>query len=314
MVLLSGGVGGARLARGLADVLDPADLTVIVNVGDDDLIYGLHVSPDLDTVLYTLAGRESPQGWGIAGDSFKVMDRLSELGVDTTFRLGDRDLATCLARTNALARGESLSAFTTRLRDSFAIGPDVTPVSDDRVRTKVGVGADAWLDFQEYFVIRRHTDAVRELRFEGADTAGPAPGVLEVMARAAAIVIAPSNPPLSIWPILAVPGIREAVAAKKVVAAVSPLFAGRALKGPAASVMADLGLPAGNSGVLAAYDGLISHLIVDRGDQSDVVELGIGSVEVHAADTRIAAREAAARFAAELLVIIRRAATAAPVR
>ena len=295
-------------------MLDPADLTVIVNVGDDDVMYGLHVSPDLDTVVYTLAEREGLQGWGMAGDSFTVMDRLSELGLDTYFRLGDGDLATCLARTNALARGESLSDFTTRVQESFGVETTVIPVSDDRVRTKVGVGVDAWLDFQEYFVMRRHTDTVRELRFEGAETARPAPGVLEALSRADAVVVGPSNPPLSIWPILAVPGIRGSVAAKEVVALVSPLFGGRALKGPTARVMADLGLPAGNSGVLAAYDGLISHLIVDRGDESDVANLGSESLEVHAADTRIADRGEATRFAAELLAIIRRAKSTAPVR
>jgi LPPG:FO 2-phospho-L-lactate transferase len=294
-------------------VLDPGDLTIIVNVGDDDVMYGVHVSPDLDTVLHTLAGLEGPHGWGLAHDTFVVMDRLAELGVDTSFRLGDRDLAGCLVRTNALGRGQPLSAIISEFRQRLGVAPAVLPASDDPVRTKIRVAGDLWLDFQDYFVIRRHRDSVRELRYDGAATARPAPGVVEAIEGAAAVVIAPSNPPLSVWPTLAVPGVREAVAAKGIVAAVSPLFRGRALKGPAATVMADLGLPAGNAGVLAAYEGLISHLVVDAGDSADIAALG-GHAEIHAADTRIADGASAARFAAELLSLLRPDVGTAPVR
>ena len=258
------------MARALNTVLDPADLTVIVNIGDDDDMYGLHVSPDLDTVLYTLAGIEGPHGWGRRNDTFTVMDELREIGVDTSFRLGDRDLALCLVRTNMLAKGRTLSDFTNRAADRLGIEPRVLPVTDDPVRTKIRTIDDEWLDFQEYFVARHHQDRVAELRFEGAESAVPAPGVLSAVAAADVVIIAPSNPPLSIWPLLAVPGLAEAVSEKPLVAAVSPLFSGRTLRGPAASVMADLGLPPGNAGVLDAYEGLISHLIIDQGDADDV--------------------------------------------
>lgn len=295
------------MARALASVLEPDDLTVVVNVGDDDEIYGLHVSPDLDTVVYTLAGIEGPHGWGRAGDTFEAMGGLEELGTNTSFRLGDRDLALCLLRTMALADGETLAGFTRFACERFGVPLRVVPVTNDPVRTKIKTRDGEWLDFQDYFVSRRHEDPVRELRFDGAAAATPAPGVIEAIASADAIVIAPSNPPLSIWPLLAVPGIAEAVSAKPVVAAVSPLFGGVALKGPAASVMKDLGLPPGNDGVLAAYDGLVTHLVVDRGDAADVARLQSGELEVHAADTRVRDPEKGTAFAAVLMSILRRA-------
>jgi len=301
IVLLSGGVGGARMARGLAAVLPPAALTVVVNVGDDDEIYGLHVSPDLDTVAYTLAGREGPPGWGVAGDTFAVMGHLGALGVDTNFRVGDADLAVNLARTAALRCGESLSAVTVRLAAALGLACRLLPATDDCLRTRVHTAAGEWLSFQDYFVLRGHRDEVAEVRYEGAGAARPAPGVLEAIAAASLVVVAPSNPPLSIWPILAVPGIRDAMAAAPRVIAVSPLFGGRALKGPADRVMAALGLPAGNSGVLAAYDGLLTDLVVDQGDAADVATLAGTAVRLHAADTRIAARDDAARLARYLL-------------
>lgn len=301
VVLLSGGVGGARLARGLAAALPSAALTVVVNVGDDEEIYGLHVSPDLDTVAYTLAEREGPQGWGLAGDTFAVMGHLAALGIDTRFRIGDADLAANLARTAALRAGEALSAVTAPLAAALGIACRLLPATDDTLRTRVRTTAGEWLRFQEYFVLRGHRDPVAEVRYEGADAARPAPGVLEAIAAAAAVVIAPSNPPLSIWPILAVPAIRRAAAAAPRVIAVSPLFGGRALKGPADRVMATLGLPPGNAGVLAAYQGLLTDLVVDAGDAADATALGGGTVRIHAADTRIAHPADAARFARWLL-------------
>ena len=301
VVLLSGGVGGARLARGLAAVLAPADLAVVVNVADDEEMYGLHVSPDLDTVAYTLAGSEGPQGWGRAGDTFAVMDHLAALGADTRFRVGDADLAANLLRTAALRSGETLAAATGRLAAALGIACRLLPATDDPLRTRLRVSSGEWLSFQDYFVLRGHRDEVRELEYRGADHARPAPGVLEALAVAALVVIAPSNPPLSIWPILAVPGIREAVAAATRVVAVSPLFGGRALKGPADRVMAALGLPPGNAGVLAAYDGLLTDLVVDEGDRPDVAGLGGGTVRLHATDTRIAEPAAAAHLARTLL-------------
>lgn len=299
VVLLSGGVGGARAARGFAAVLPPDELTVVVNVGDDDRIYGVAVSPDLDTVIYTLAGRQGPEGWGVAGDTFSVMEALGALGVDNTFRLGDVDLATCLLRSDLLASGVPLSAITARITSELGVGHRILPVTDDPLRTRVLIDDGTWLAFQEYFVLRGHRDEVRRLDYSGAENAKPAPGVLESLAAAEVVVIAPSNPPLSIWPILAVSGVEEAVRVAPRVIGISPLFGGRALKGPADRVMASLGLPPGTAGVLQAYRGLLTDLVVDRQDAADA-GLG-GQVRIHALDTRIAEPAAAARFARTLL-------------
>ena len=293
--MLSGGVGGARMARGLAAALPPEDLTVVVNVGDDDVIYGVHVAADLDTVTYTLAGIEGPEGWGIAGDTFATMGHLDELGVDTTFRLGDQDLATCLARTAALHTGEALSEATRRLTRSLGVEIAVIPATDDPVRTRITTDTGEDLSFQEYFVLRRHGEHVAAVRYDGSTQASPAPGVLEAIHTSDAVVIAPSNPPLSIWPILAVPGVEEAVRVKPVVA-VSPLFGGRALKGPADRVMGTLGLPPGNAGIVAAYRGLVSTLVVDVGDADDALDVAIA-----ARDTRIPDLASATRLAHDVL-------------
>lgn len=293
ITLLSGGVGGARLAR----ALDRPDvqLTVVVNVGDDALVHGVHVSPDLDTVVYTLAGSEGPAGWGIADDTTRVMDTLAWLGADTTFTIGDRDLATNLYRTAGLAAGRPLSALTAEIAEAFGLDPVVTPVTDDAVRTLVHLD-DAVVEFQEYFVARRHVDPVRDLTFDGASEARPAPGVLAAIADADVVVIGPSNPPLSIWPILAVPGITDAVADAERVFAISPLFGGTALKGPAHAVMRTLGLPAGNAGVVAAYDGLLSDLVVDVADGGDRTAVSGPDLRVHVTDTRFADKERATAF------------------
>jgi len=299
VTLLSGGVGGARMARGLTAVPDMHDPTILVNVGDDDEIYGVHVAPDLDTVMYTLAGIEGRHGWGIAGDTFTVMDRMAGLGLDTTFRLGDGDLATNLIRTSALRDGRALSDVTAQLSRSHRIGANLLPATDDRLRTVIDTSAGERLSFQEYFVLRGHRDQVAAVHYVGAEDATPAPGAIEAIGEADLVVIAPSNPPLSIWPILALPGIRDAVASARV-AAVSPLFGGAALKGPADRVMAALGLPAGTEGVLAAYQGLLDLLVVDREDAGDV-GLSTSETRVVAADTRIGDPERAARFATWLI-------------
>jgi len=275
------------------------DPTILVNVGDDEEFYGVHVSPDLDTVMYTLAGIEGPLGWGIASDSFTVMDRMADLGVDTTFRLGDSDLAINLIRTSALAEDGRLSAATARLAAAHGIASRLLPVTDDRLRTTIDITTGERLSFQEYFVLRGHRDEVEAVHYEGAEAATPAPGVIEAITGADLVIIAPSNPPLSIWPILAVPDVRDAVAGARV-AAVSPLFGGLALKGPADRVMATLGLPPGNEGVLAAYDGLLDLLVVDQQDSRDI-GLSTPGTRVVVADTRIAEPAAAARFATWLI-------------
>ncbi len=296
VVELSGGVGGARLARGL-DQVDDIDLTVVVNVGDDDVIHGLHISPDLDTVVYTLKGIEGPHGWGRRGDSFVTNEELGQLGADNRFQLGDRDLALNILRTDALRRGATLSEFTRSLTQQLEIGADIVPATNHRLRTRIGIASGETLSFQDYFVLRQATDTVTSVAYEGAESAAPTGGVLSAIDEADLIVIAPSNPPLSIWPILAVPGIREAIRNHENVVAISPLFQGKALKGPADRVLRSLGLPDGNSGVESAYEGLINTLVVDVGDRGD----HLAAARMVVADTRIADPERARTFALELL-------------
>jgi len=300
VTLIAGGVGGARLARGLAALAPSVHLTVIVNVGDDDRIYGAHVAADLDTVTYTLAGIEGPHGWGVAGDTFEVMAALETLGADTSFRLGDRDLALCLRRTEMLDEGLPLSTVTAKICTALGVAPTILPATDHKLRTRVNTSEAGWLAFQDYFVRRGNRDEVIGLEYAGSSDARPAPGVVEAIRTADTVFIAPSNPPLSIHPILAIEEIREAVTAAPRVVAVSPLFGGKALKGPADRVMASLGFPAGNAGVLAAYDRLISDLVVDLADRTDADTLG-DAVSIHSTDTRFAEAEAAARFARWLI-------------
>lgn len=297
VVELSGGVGGARLARGL-DALSGVELTVVVNVGDDASNHGLYISPDLDTVVYTLAGIEGPLGWGRAGDTFAMNEELGRFGVDNTFQLGDRDIALKLFRTNQIANGAPLSTVTRKVGEAFGLKARVLPVTDDELRTRVRV-ADGWISFQEYFVARRHGDEVLELAFEGAETARPAPGVIEAIEGADVVVIGPSNPPLSIWPMLAVPGIRETVSRHTAVTAVSPLIGGKTLKGPADRVLMSLGLPAGNLGVAQAYEGLIDRLVIDQSDGDDAAAMP--HIETLVTDTLITEPSAARRLASELV-------------
>ena len=276
------------------------DLTVIVNVGDDDVIHGMYVSADLDTVLYTLAGLEGTQGWGRAGDSFATNEELGRLGADNQFQLGDRDLALNILRTAALASGEDLASFTGRIAKQLDIGATILPATNDYLRTRIRNAAGETMSFQEYFVIRQNREEVSAVEYAGAPATQPGPGVIESINDADLVVIGPSNPPLSIWPILAIPGIRDAIGAHRNVAAVSPLFGGKAIKGPAHRVMASLGLPAGNAGVAAAYEGLLQRLIVDQGDRGDTAS--ITGLEVTAADTRIPDGTSAQRFVEEVLL------------
>lgn len=289
------------MARALRSVLDPGQLTVVANVGDDTERYSVRVSPDPDTVLYTLANVEGPHGWGRRDDTFTAMEELANLGVDTSFALGDRDLAVCLYRTQLLANGVPLSAVTTRLAGAFSIGCELLPATDDPLETFVQIEDGSWLSFQEYFVDRRHVDAVRSVAYHGAPRASPAPGVIEAISGADTLVIAPSNPPLSIWPILAIDSIRAAVLTHPHRVGVSPLFGGSPLKGPADEVMAGVGLSRGTRGVLEAYDGLIDVLYVDEADSRDV-PIGDGfDVAVVPGDTRLTGEDHGAAFASEIL-------------
>jgi LPPG:FO 2-phospho-L-lactate transferase len=298
VVELSGGVGGARLARGLYAVPD-VELTVVVNVGDDLPTHGLYVSPDLDTMVYTLAGLEGPYGWGRAEDTFVANTELARFGVDNTFRLGDLDLALKIYRTHRLGVGETLAQVTDNVRTAFDIDARVLPASNDPVRTMVTTHDGETLTFQEYFVDRGHRDRLREVAFDGAATAAPAHGVVPAIEEAEVVIIGPSNPPLSIWPILALEDIGEAVRSHPRVVAVSPLIGGRTLKGPADSVLADLGLGTGTGAVLASYRNLIDTLVVDESDRADIGS--VDGVRVMAADTRIPGREEARRLAEAIL-------------
>ena len=267
VVLLSGGVGGARFARGLVEAADGAGLTIVGNVGDDLEVLGMSVSPDLDSILYALAGlNDEERGWGRAGETWEALGTVSALGGEDWFRLGDRDLGLHLVRTQALRGGEPLSAVTARIARALGVEPAILPATDDRLRTWIETPAGSFA-FQEWFVARGHRDEVDGVRFEG--DARPAPGVLEALGAADAILIAPSNPYVSIWPILAVPEIRAAVEARRVPSvAVSPLVGGRAVKGPADRMLARMAGGTTPEHVAGCYAGLIDALVVDESDPS----------------------------------------------
>jgi LPPG:FO 2-phospho-L-lactate transferase len=277
VTVLAGGLGGSRLARALAETLDPKDLTVIGNVGDDLEVLGLHVSPDLDTILYTLTGRlDEARGWGRADETWHALEAADELGAETWFRLGDRDLGVHLVRTEALRRGEPLSAVTARLARAFGFEPTLLPATDDRLRTWVETPAGDF-PFQEWFVARQHRDDVDGVRFEGAAEARPAPGVIEALDEADLIAFAPSNPFLSIGPILAVASIRDAIQHRRAPAvAVSPLIGGRSVRGPADRMLARLAGGTGPQQVTDCYKGLIDALVIDEADADE--EAGVRTV------------------------------------
>jgi LPPG:FO 2-phospho-L-lactate transferase len=282
ILALAGGVGGAKLARGLADVLDPGDLLVVVNTGDDFEHLGLHVSPDLDTVMYTLAGINDPaQGWGLAGETWRFMGAMETLGGPTWFRLGDRDLATHVERTRRLREGEPLSAVTTRLCARLGVNHHVVPMSDDAVRTLVETD-EGVLAFQDYFVRRRAEPKVAGIRFAGIERARQADAVRALFGSGTldAVVICPSNPYLSIAPILAVDGMRALLERRRVPAiAVSPIVAGRALKGPAAKIMVELGTEASSMEIARYYRGLIDALVIDEADRALAARMSALGIE-----------------------------------
>lgn len=293
VVCLSGGVGGAKLAAGLHDVLAPGELTVIGNVGDDLEVLGLHVSPDLDSVLYALAGlNDTERGWGRAGETWQALESARAWGGEGWFMLGDRDLGLHLVRSQALRDGESLSAVTARLVLAAGLETRLLPATDDRLRTHVVTPAGAFA-FQEWFVARRHEDEVDALRYDGADVSRPAPGALAALAAADAIVIAPSNPFVSIHPILAVPGIRAAIEARGArCVAVSPLIGGRAVRGPLDRMMRRLVGGTSPAFVSLCYRGLLDALVIDAADAAAETD---GAVVV--TDTLMSDRDAARRLA-----------------
>lgn len=269
IVALCGGVGAARLLRGLVDVVDPSEVVAIVNTGDDVVLHGLHVSPDLDTVTYTLADAISAErGWGLEGETWAAMGALARYPASAAwFNLGDRDLATHLFRTQRLGEGARLSEATAEIVQAWGVAVTLLPMTDDRVETRMDVDGEGEIGFQEYFVGRQHSVPVRGVRFDGADAAVPAPGVLTALAAADLVVVCPSNPIVSIGPILAVPGIRAAVEARREQGvAVSPIVAGAALKGPADRLLAELGHEVSVVGVARLYAPLAATLAVDDAD------------------------------------------------
>jgi LPPG:FO 2-phospho-L-lactate transferase len=286
IVVLTGGTGGAKLVQGLRHEVPSEDLTVIVNTGDDIDWWGLHVSPDIDSILYALADQLSiERGWGMENDSFRCLERMKYFGQPDWFSLGDLDLATHLTRTTLLRSGKSLSAVTAELAAKLGVLVRVLPMSDDRVATMLDT-ANGTLNFQEYFVRDRHQVDVRAVRFEGAEHARPATGVIESIENADAVILAPSNPVTSIGPILALPGIREALRHTDApVAAVSPIVGGNAVSGPAGVLMKRRGWPSTIAGVAQAYEDFLDLLVVDLEDHADADHLREGDLHVLCANT-----------------------------
>jgi LPPG:FO 2-phospho-L-lactate transferase len=310
VLALCGGVGGAKLALGLYKTLAPDELIVAVNTGDDFEHLGLHISPDLDTVLYTLGGfADLERGWGRADESWRFMEALRGLGGEDWFQLGDRDLAMHVERTCFLRSGRTLTAFAARAARAFGIAATILPMTDDRVSTIVETGEGA-LEFQRYFVERRCAPAVRALRFDGADRARPAAGLLAALARSdlRAIVICPSNPYLSIDPILALAGVRAAIAnAAAPVIAVSPIIGGQAVKGPTVKIMEELGIPASSPAIAAHYRGIIHGLVIDQADRAELAALDIPALATATMMRDVADRmrlaEDVMRFAAQAAAV-----------
>jgi LPPG:FO 2-phospho-L-lactate transferase len=299
IVALAGGVGAARFLDGLARVHVPEEIFVIGNTGDDLEMNGLHISPDLDTVVYTLAGLANPvHGWGVKGDTFQCLQALGKLGAETWFQLGDRDLATHICRSTRLRAGDTLSTVTAGIASSLGVRSVVKPMSDDPVRTIVRT-AGGPLEFQVYFVRRRAQDTVLGVDFHGAEAAHPAPGVLAAIRSASAIVFCPSNPIISIGPILSVPGLRQALRQRKCPAvAISPIIGGRALKGPAADMMQGMGMEVSARGVAELYRELVDIFVLDREDKAlapTIESLGMRAIVTNTIMTGTAQRKALAR-------------------
>ena len=299
---LAGGVGGAKLAAGLQAVLPPGDLTVVVNTADDFDLWGLHISPDLDTVMYTLAGLANPEtGWGVSEESFAALDMLARYGEDTWFKLGDQDLATHILRTSRLSAGLSLTGITSDLSTALGIRSIVLPMCDEPVSTILDT-PDGTLEFQEYFVRRRQGDEVLGVRLRGVEKARLTNPFSEALAGAEVVVFCPSNPVVSIGPILAMPGMGEALLASPAPKlAVSPIIGGRALKGPADKMMESLGHEVSSVGVARMYEGLVDGVVIDHVDQGERATIEDLGMEVLVTDAVMHDTEDRARLAAEVL-------------
>ncbi len=299
---LAGGVGGAKLAAGLEAVLPPGNLAVVVNTADDFDLWGLRICPDLDTVMYTLAGIANPEtGWGITDESFAALDMLARYGEDTWFKLGDRDLATHVLRTARLRAGEPLTRITADLSGALEVRSVILPMCDEPVATVLDT-PDGPLEFQEYFVGRGQRDEVLDVRLHGIEDTRPTDAVLGALTSADLVVFCPSNPVVSIGPILAVPGMRKALAASRVPkVAVSPIVGGRALKGPADRMLASLGHEVSAVGVARMYEGLVSGMVIDGVDNGEISEIEALGMRVLATDAVMRDEPDRARLAREVL-------------
>lgn len=302
VVALAGGVGGAKLSQGLARMLTPERFSIIVNTADDFRLWGLHISPDLDTVMYTLAGIANPvTGWGIAEDTFATLDMLGRLGEDPWFRVGDKDFATHIRRTAALEAGRSLTDITAEMLTALGIEPSILPMTDSVVATKVTTPAGV-LAFQDYFVARRQQDDVLGVTFEGIDGAALTDAAEAALSGADIIVICPSNPIVSIGPILALPGVRARLAASPAVrVAVSPIIAGKALKGPADRMLATLGHDSSATGVATLYRDLVDLFVIDSQDAHERPAIEALGMRVHVTDTIMGGANDRERLAREVL-------------
>lgn len=306
VVALAGGVGGARLADGLAQVLPPEALTIVVNTADDFEWYGLHISPDLDTVMYTLARVANPTtGWGLAGESFQALEMLGRYGQEIWFRVGDRDLATHVLRTHWLREGMTLTAVTEALARALGVQVTILPMSDARVATVVETD-EGELPFQEYFVRRAWQPVVRRIRFEGIGAARPTFAVMATLRSADAVILCPSNPFVSIGPILALPGVREVLRDAPRVVAVSPIVGGQALKGPAAKMMAELGQPVSPLSVAQGYGDFLSGFVLDWADQAEAERIAALGIRPLVTDVVMRDRADRARLAREVLEMVER--------
>jgi LPPG:FO 2-phospho-L-lactate transferase len=301
IVALAGGVGGAKLAAGLAQAIPAENLTVIVNTGDDFDHLGLRICPDLDTVCYTLAGMANPDtGWGLSGESWHALESIEKLGGPTWFALGDHDLGTHLERTRRLNSGDSLSAITRKFCQKWGVKPAVLPMTDDPVATRVQAATGEMLPFQEYFVHQRCEPEVRGFKFEGIETCRPAPGVLDAMTQADLVILCPSNPWVSIGPILAVPGMKEAVR-KHLTIAVSPIIGGKAVKGPAAKMYAELGITPSAKAVASQYREFLAGFVLDEVDRDQVDEVSGWGIILHVANILMSTTGDRRRLAIDVL-------------
>ncbi len=302
ITVLTGGTGGAKFVDGLRQVVPPEDITLIVNTGDDLMWWGLYVSPDIDSITYVLAGLLSRErGWGVKGDTFFCLQAMGQLAQPIWFHTGDRDLAIHILRSKLLAEGKALSDVTAEISEKLGVKARILPMTNSRVETRVGTPSGE-LSFEEYFVQRWYQDPVQSIRFAGAADAEPAPGVIEAIVSADTVLLAPSNPVTSIGPILAVPGIREALQRTKArIAAVSPIVAGEAVAGPAGILMASQGLPVSIAGVAQAYHDFLDLLVVDVRDAQAAEELRNAGLRVHTAKSIMRTSEEKADLARAVL-------------